>query len=145
MDWIKWALVSVFVPVILVATASCAQPRKILKSEGPTMRDLIEGGRRIDTGPALSRPGAHPGARHGIRRPEALRDESLLAMTELQSYTRDALNETKQLFARLENPEIAIYVYPHLATDRRMPVPGYTTALPLYERYEYALPGEIGR
>ena len=32
---------------------------------------------------------------------------------------------------------------PHLATDARVPVPGYTTAVPLYERVEYALPGEL--
>ena len=32
---------------------------------------------------------------------------------------------------------------PHLATEERVPVPGYTTAVPLYERVEYALPGEL--
>ena len=34
---------------------------------------------------------------------------------------------------------------PHLATGERVPVPGYTTAVPLYERVEYALPGELKR
>lgn len=35
-----------------------------------------------------------------------------------------------------------IYVYPHLATRVRAPIPGYTTVIPLYERVEYRLPGE---
>ena len=59
-----------------------------------------------------------------------------------RSYARTATNELELLFPRLPNPDIYIYVTPHLATDERVPVPGYTTAVPLYERVEYALPGE---
>ena len=64
------------------------------------------------------------------------------AGAEAASYTRTAANELELLFPRLPNPDIYIYVTPHLATDERVPVPGYTTAVPLYERVEYALPGE---
>lgn len=117
--------------VVLLMLAGCAHPKAVLQSDGPTMRELIEGGRRID-------------ARTPERRVDALPAESW-RRGGLEHYTRDALNEVDQLFPRLENPEIAIYVYPHLATDRRLPVPGYTTAMPLYDRYEYALPGEAGR
>ena len=59
------------------------------------------------------------------------------------SYARTAANELELLFPRLPNPDVYIYVLPHLATDARVPVPGYTTAVPLYERVEYALPGEL--
>ena len=48
-------------------------------------------------------------------------------------------------FELLDNPMLLIYVYPHIATDDRMPVPGYWTAIPLYERDEFALPGESHR
>ena len=58
------------------------------------------------------------------------------------SYTRTAANELELLFPRLPNPDIYIHVPPHLATEERIPVPGYTTTVPLYERVEYALPGE---
>ena len=61
------------------------------------------------------------------------------------AYTRTAANELELLFPRLPNPDIYIHVLPHLATDQRVPVPGYTTAVPLYERVEYALPGELER
>ena len=57
-------------------------------------------------------------------------------------YTRTAANELELLFPRLPNPDIFIYVPAHLATELRIPVPGYTTAVPLYDRVEYALPGE---
>ena len=75
--------------------------------------------------------------------PEAGTDEpDRRAGPEADSYTRTAANELELLFPRLPNPDIYIYVTPHLATDERVPVPGYTTAVPLYERVEYALPGE---
>ena len=59
-------------------------------------------------------------------------------------YARTAANELELLFPRLPNPDIHIYVPAHLATELRIPVPGYTTAVPLYDRVEYALPGEGG-
>ena len=58
------------------------------------------------------------------------------------AYARTAANELELLFPRLPNPDIYIYVPAHLATELRIPVPGYTTAVPLYDRVEYALPGE---
>ncbi len=60
-------------------------------------------------------------------------------------YIRNSMNEIKQLFPRLENPDISIFIYPHLATTNSVPVPGYTTAIPLYESVQYALPGEKKR
>ena len=60
------------------------------------------------------------------------------------SYARTAANELELLFPRLPNPDVFIYVPAHLATELRIPVPGYTTAVPLYDRVEYALPGEGG-
>ena len=59
-------------------------------------------------------------------------------------YARSAANELDLLFPRLPNPDVYIYVPAHLATELRIPVPGYTTAVPLYDRVEYALPGEGG-
>ncbi|CBL45389.1 hypothetical protein HDN1F_35120 [gamma proteobacterium HdN1] len=60
---------------------------------------------------------------------------------DLVNYTRDAHNEIEQLFPVLPNPQIVMYVYPHF-TARGRPVPGYSTAFKLYEREEYAMPGE---
>ena len=57
-------------------------------------------------------------------------------------YTRELATELEALFPRLPNPDLVIYVYPHLATRSRVPVPGYSTVMPLYEQVQYRLPGE---
>jgi conjugative transfer region lipoprotein (TIGR03751 family) len=46
-------------------------------------------------------------------------------------------------FPRLPNPDLVMFVFPHLAGDDAVPVPGYATVFPLYERPRYALPGEV--
>jgi conjugative transfer region lipoprotein (TIGR03751 family) len=57
-------------------------------------------------------------------------------------YTRDAANEIYRQFERLPNPDLVMYVFPHLAGDEPTPVPGYTTVFPFYQRVQYAMPGE---
>ncbi len=61
----------------------------------------------------------------------------------LEGFSRDARNELDTIFPRLPNPTLVMYVFPHLAGDERVPVPGYSTTFPMYERIEYALPGEV--
>jgi conjugative transfer region lipoprotein (TIGR03751 family) len=53
-------------------------------------------------------------------------------------------NSTKQLFKPLDNPEIPMYIYPHLVQTNSgaQPVPGYTTAFFLYRENHFALPSE---
>lgn len=60
---------------------------------------------------------------------------------DLTDYTRTSANEIEQLFPLLPNPQLVLYVYPHL-TSKGRPVPGYTTVFRMYDRDEYALPGE---
>ena len=61
----------------------------------------------------------------------------------LHGYTRTAHDELDTTFPRLPNPTLVLYVFPHLAGAERVPVPGYVTTFPMYERVEYALPGEV--
>ena len=49
----------------------------------------------------------------------------------------------KARFAKVANPELIMYVYPHLAGPEHVPVPGYFTAFPMYARIHYARPGEV--
>ena len=60
-----------------------------------------------------------------------------------QGYMREAANEIDSLFPRLPNPTLVMFVFPHLSRRERTPIPGYATSFPLYERVEYALPGEV--
>ncbi|MGE4593347.1 TIGR03751 family conjugal transfer lipoprotein [Alcaligenes sp.] len=80
-------------------------------------------------------------ARQSLRRPLTEADVQA-ASAEQISYTRTARNEIHSQFHRLPNPDLVMYVYPHLAGTDPVPVPGYTTVFPLYQRIQYAMPGE---
>ena len=53
-----------------------------------------------------------------------------------------APNAVSQQFRRLPNPEIKLYVFPHLAGQDQVPIPGYFTAFSVYAHDYYALPQE---
>lgn len=77
-------------------------------------------------------------ARSVLRRPL---DNATLTSRQQQAARNDG-NATKALFRRLPNPDLEMYIFPHLAGSEGVPVPGYTTVLPFYNRVQYALPGE---
>jgi len=58
------------------------------------------------------------------------------------TYMRTASTEIYRQFRRLPNPDLVMYVFPHLAGTDPVPVPGYSTVFPLYQRVQYAMPGE---
>jgi conjugative transfer region lipoprotein (TIGR03751 family) len=77
----------------------------------------------------------------GLRRP--LTETDVLGTPRIEAaYTRTAHNEIERQFHRLPNPDLVMYVFPHLAGTDPVPVPGYSTVFPLYQRVQYALPGE---
>ena len=80
-------------------------------------------------------------AREILRRPLTVADtQSVSAIN--AAYTRTAQNEIYRQFYRLPNPDLVMYVFPHLVGSDPAPVPGYSTVFPLYERVQYAVPGE---
>ena len=80
-------------------------------------------------------------ARQGLRRP--LTEADIQAVPGMQArYTRTAQNEIYRQSPRLPNPDLVMYVFPHLAGTDPVPVPGYSTVFPLYQRVQYAMPGE---
>lgn len=80
-------------------------------------------------------------AREALRRPltETAMKSGIARNT---SYTRTVENEINQQFKRLPDPDLVMYVFPHLAGADPVPVPGYSTVFPFYERVHYAMPGE---
>lgn len=79
--------------------------------------------------------------RQGLRRP--LTEPDVKGMPAANAaYTRTAVNEIYRQFHRLPNPDLVMYVFPHLSGSDPVPVPGYTTVFPLYQRVQYAMPGE---
>lgn len=79
-------------------------------------------------------------ARNSLRRP--LTDyEQQASVADDRSYSRSQQSEISQQFPRLPNPDLVMYVFPHLA-DGNTPVPGYSTVFPFYSQVQYAMPGE---
>ena len=119
--------------VLVLTLTGCASTKEaVLPQDGPSMKAIYDNHLQ-----AL-----------GARDPQALRGEldgrPLASGTpSLEGYTREAYNELETTFPRLPNPTLVMYVFPHLASDERVPVPGYVTSFPMYERVEYALPGEV--
>lgn len=119
--------------LISLVLAGCASTKDtVLPQDGPSMQAIYED--HVNTMNAQD--------------PQVIRGELggrpiVTGEGALYGYTREAFNEIDVLFPRLPNPTLVMYVFPHLAGDARAPVPGYTTAFPMYEQVEYALPGEV--
>jgi conjugative transfer region lipoprotein (TIGR03751 family) len=148
------ATAAVLISISLVGLAGCGSKQSVLPQDGPSMLDIYyghfegrppapEAGREDNAAPGKAAGGGRQGRERalGVARTTLAErgDESDLALV---GYTRTVATETKALFPPLGNPEIVLYVFPHLAGPERLPVPGYSTVFPLYPRTEYALPGE---
>lgn len=61
-----------------------------------------------------------------------------------EGYVRDAQNETKARFKKLENPAIPIFIYPHVARlgDEELVKPGFSSEFYLYKQNQFALASE---
>ncbi|MBJ7223558.1 MULTISPECIES: TIGR03751 family conjugal transfer lipoprotein [unclassified Brenneria] len=136
-NWTKPLAVTLAVAVL----AGCATRKEDLLPHGNrTMQDIWhqeagDGG----TGQVARRQLLD--ARQQLRRPLSDADVQAAAAEQVR-YTRTAANEVRSQFHRLPNPDLLMYVFPHLAGTDPVPVPGYTTVFPLYQRVQYAMPGE---
>ena len=118
---------------ISLALGGCASTKEsVLPEDGPSMKAIYDAhfeGMGADDPYVLRRElGTRP-----------LGDDDV----DLAGYSRTAHTELETIFPRLPNPTLVMYVFPHLAGSERVPVPGYATTFTLYERVEYALPGEV--
>ena len=118
---------------ISLALGGCASTKEsVLPQDGPSMKAIYDAhfeGIGADDPYVLRRElGTRP-----------LGDNDV----DLAGYSRTAHTELETIFPRLPNPTLVMYVFPHLAGSERVPVPGYATTFTLYDRVEYALPGEV--
>ena len=113
--------------------SSCASTKDaVLPQDGPSMKAIYE--QHIE----------EMGALDPLVVREALGNRPVAdGAGALHGYTREAYNEIDITFPRVPNPSLVMYVFPHLAGREQVPVPGYVTTFPMYERVEYALPGEV--
>lgn len=122
----------------LLASGCAVDKEKMLPHGDQTMMDVWNAG---TTGSAGSSQGRQlVDARAELRRPADTAQARPLA--DNAGYSRTAQNEIYSQFKRLPNPDLVMYVFPHLAGSDPAPIPGYTTVFPLYQRVQYAMPGE---
>jgi len=136
--------------VILISLLlnGCATGSKdsVLPQDGPTMKQVYEGhfnGERFNQNKVEyteSKVSNNNGVSAQSKKLISHRND---IETDLSGYTRTAHNEIQQIFPRLRNKTLVMYIFPHLSKRERHPVPGYSTAFTLYKQVEYALPGEL--
>lgn len=127
--------------LLAFATLSGCATRKdaVLPHGKQTMSELWS---EYSVGPADGSPANRlANAREMLRRPLTDREASLV-LSRNASYTRNAANEIDGQFKRLPDPDLIMYVFPHLAGRDPVPVPGYSTVFPFYGHVHYAMPGE---
>ena len=109
--------VTVLASISLLLGGCASTKETVLPQDGPSMKAIYE---------------AHF-EEMGARDPQALRGDlgrrplgtgPEWSDTLLDGYTRDAYNELETTFPRLPNPTLVMYVFPHLASEERVPVPG---------------------
>ncbi|OUE53934.1 TIGR03751 family conjugative transfer region lipoprotein [Citrobacter freundii] len=122
----------ILILLLSLLLAACSTDQKTLLPVDENTTILNIWGRQNNDAQALY------DARSVLRRP--LDDTTLTAQQ--QQAARSDGNATKTLFRRLPNPDLEMYIFPHLAGSEGVPVPGYTTVFPFYNRVQYALPGE---
>ena len=62
--------------------------------------------------------------------------------TELNIKSSLPVNAKNSVFRKIPNPELKMYVYPHLAGRDEIPIPGYYTAFDAYTQNHYGLKNE---
>jgi len=125
--------------IIALSISACTTEIKdLIPQDGPTMVEIYND--------HLQKAGSATSANdvlEAARRDVLARARQSNPPLDSTAYTRNASNEIDNLFPTLENPTLVMHVFPHLSGDERLPVPGYSTSFPLFERVEFALPGEV--
>ena len=123
-----------YIVISLIASGCSTSKDELLPHGDNTMMDVWDQGASGSGNSTSSRQLLD--ARQNLRRPlETGEDDTA-------KFTRTAQNEIYSQFKRLPNPDLVMYVFPHLAGSDPAPIPGYTTVFPLYQRVQYAMPGE---
>jgi conjugative transfer region lipoprotein (TIGR03751 family) len=128
----NWTEAGLWLLALSLLGGCATDTQELLARDKSSMLDIW----RQQTGGAGQ--GALLDARLTLRRPLDAHERA----TPNAAYTRSAASEIRSQFPRLPNPDLVMYVFPHLAGSEPVPVPGYSTVFPFYQRVQYALPGE---
>ena len=118
--------------VLVLSLAACATSKEdVFPQDRPDMATIYDQHQRsagLARDPSVQRHGQERRIARGA--------------ADLHDFTQQAANEIEQVFPLLPNPQMVMFVFPHLSAEGA-PVPGYTTAFPMYAVDHYAMPGEV--
>ncbi len=119
----------ILLTVLLISTVLTACSNVVKKPTTPqkTSRDIMKGLYGKSTAPESFRKGSVPVSYQAPR---------------ADDYTRTEAKALRGLFPRLPNPDVCMYIEPHLSSENAT-IPGYTSCFSMYEKNHYALPGEM--
>ncbi len=137
----------ILLPILTLWISGCSLfggKDSILPQDGPTMLEIYHGHFAGDQPQAASHGNDGKSGESDRQNPVIVFGNRPIHVgkTDLAGSTRMAANTLDQRFVRLPNPTLVLYVFPHLGADNQYPIPGYSTAFPLYKQVYYALPGE---
>lgn len=117
----------------LISLTACSSMRgNVVPQSGPTMEQVY------DSVDEQNNNIANQGNLNQLRQ-----QVSLSQKTQTSSLAGSvSANAVSQQFHKLPNPELKMYVFPHLSGQDQVPIPGYFTAFNVYEHDYYALPQE---
>ncbi|HIC0681681.1 TPA: TIGR03751 family conjugal transfer lipoprotein [Escherichia coli] len=140
MRMMKCVMKSRVLCALVLLLAGCATSKEELLPAGNSDMMAIWSGRQADPNGAADSRTVTETARSALRR-ALTNDEAARLQQADTAYTRTQSSEIHQQFPRLPNPDMVMYVFPHLSAGN-LPVPGYSTVFPFYHQVQYALPGE---
>lgn len=124
--WIKFLVVINF--LVLSLLTGCTTAGNAIPKGGPTMAQVYEEAMQKSNGGTIEQ------VREKINNPI-----SVECNNHQSDFTRTSENEINNLFPTLANPQIVMYVYPHVTGIDETPVPGYGTVFPLYDKVHYSM------
>lgn len=132
---IKVVLVSVFILFV----AGCTSMSSVMPKQSLTMEKIYD-----DTGKTKAM-NDESSEDNNVKEDSLthMRKEVYPAASTATSLSENvSVTHTWQSFHKVSNPTLKLYVYPHLAGNDELPVPGYTTAFNAYDRDHYSLPSD---
>ena len=140
----KWFNFSIWLSVVLCIAGCHSVSGNVIPEGGPPMETIYDSmGASQTTDHAKTLTAAEQ--TDNIEAELAIKDirQQNTKTTSRSFSTTPAINSMNTVFHKLPNPELKLYVYPHLAGSDELPIPGYYTAFNVYEKTHYALPNEF--
>ncbi len=104
----------------------------IIPNDGPTMESIYD-----DSGDPMDNANPTGVVKHWTETPSLTEHQGAAVSSSTLSAKKAVDSPT---FSLLDNPELKLYIFPHLAGTEMLPIPGYWTAFSAYPRRYYALP-----